>query len=1074
MYKRLAVIILPLLFLGNNALAYSEKTTHPALTNEILNFAGGFSAEERAWIVSGSQLEDTPPRWVNHFYDPVNNTGWTGAKAGSVPAEVLTGMVSVGATAPVSAIDWVKGCNTQSAYQNNGGNRTWDKALDYYAQGNMKETYITLGHILHIVEDMGVPDHTRDDTHAQDLGGDTGSPFEQYTAKYDPETIKALKISEGLGRAGLSAPKMNSLEEYLVAMAKYSNKYFFSKDTINDLKYPEPKIVWNDGSFAYGKDENGNEFPLLAVSLAAEGSEKYFLKNAPSYFPILDAYFTRLSRQIVLNGAGIVELFKRKAPENKENSEYLVDDRHTMAKIACQTGDTLSLFTPMGIVSGIGNVLTSVLGQIVSTLKSGAGFVVGLIAPKNDSPAATAPPQEPDQNNDLPSVDTADDLSVETDAFPDTSHLAPANQNPTSTLQAPAPPIPAPSAISTTTATTTPLIAMTTLKIKVATTTATSSPIVYFGGGGGGGASAQNQSPLDDIAEESPNETATSTTSNSTSTQEVATTTDTLATSTEESATSTEATTTTFAPPAADHVLISEILFDADGSDSGKEFIELYNPANESKDLTGYRLRYVVENSTTTHSLVTVQSTTSSEQSIIPAHGFLLFGFGGYDPQNYEGKIADIVRSASLPNGEDADGNPQKINLGLYNETNAKIDVFSYDKISIPAPGYSLERMAWDGSACISAVDANEFSGNGCATNENYFESRQTPYPQNSSSLPEPREKPTTPMAPDGANIAVYDSMNSVINLAWVPSSDVLSSTSTIIYKLYDTSTSSPTLLLTTTAVTSSLGAQPGQIFKLGLVAEDKDGLSSATSSIDMEIATLAPAKPKNFAIVFDDVGIKLNLSWASSTDPDSLDAELTYEINVSTSTELASSSWTGVDNSLSTQVGVSTGNSYTLGVRAKDAQGNYSEANILNWSFPSNFNPNRLTATSSDGNFIFIPRASGSVGQITIMDDGGIYGACGNNQSRVLINGHSYSLTSKTSTSPKQYIYAIASSTESLSAGTPIIISWQGYFAYEPSITQTQDWFNFGRQEIINLMLTNYQKCQMPIATTTATLVGT
>ena len=55
---------------------YDDKTTHPALADEIvdfynLSFDNKLTNEEKEWIVQGSIDEDTPPRWINHFYDPI-------------------------------------------------------------------------------------------------------------------------------------------------------------------------------------------------------------------------------------------------------------------------------------------------------------------------------------------------------------------------------------------------------------------------------------------------------------------------------------------------------------------------------------------------------------------------------------------------------------------------------------------------------------------------------------------------------------------------------------------------------------------------------------------------------------------------------------------------------------------------------------------------------------------------------------------------------------------------------------------------------------------------------------------
>ena len=60
--------------------AYSPHYTHPDLTEEIaklFNFRNAdssleISANEIRWMREGAIDEDTPPRWINHFYDPKN------------------------------------------------------------------------------------------------------------------------------------------------------------------------------------------------------------------------------------------------------------------------------------------------------------------------------------------------------------------------------------------------------------------------------------------------------------------------------------------------------------------------------------------------------------------------------------------------------------------------------------------------------------------------------------------------------------------------------------------------------------------------------------------------------------------------------------------------------------------------------------------------------------------------------------------------------------------------------------------------------------------------------------------
>ncbi|MBI4993718.1 lamin tail domain-containing protein [Candidatus Wolfebacteria bacterium] len=321
--------------------AYDDKTTHPAITDEVVDFYNllnpqkPLTNQEKEWIIEGSILEDTPPRWINHFYDPIRNEGLTGEKAGSYSPKAILEWATAGflMNQPVSAVDWSNNKFIQEDYERYRGDRTWKKALNYYADGNYEEAYKTLGQIIHLLEDMTVPEHTRNDTHAHELEkltGDYGSPYEEYLKKYNRQTIKELQISDKLKNSGITPPSLNSIEDYLIALANYSNKYFFSKDTINDPKYSEPKIIRDDGNFGYGKDENGKEFYLTAIKTEIDQINQKITKNF--YIPtnnenqkqkiIIDAYFSRLSRQAVLYSAGAINLFFQKAREEIENREY--------------------------------------------------------------------------------------------------------------------------------------------------------------------------------------------------------------------------------------------------------------------------------------------------------------------------------------------------------------------------------------------------------------------------------------------------------------------------------------------------------------------------------------------------------------------------------------------------------------------------------------------------------------------------------------------------------------------------------------------------------------------------------
>ena len=333
------IIIIALVFnySNNNSFAYDDKTTHPALTDEIVDFYNlSFSNnqltnQEKEWVVQGAILEDTPPRWINHFYDPIYKIGWTGEKAGRISPSTMISLATAGLFTenPISAVSWVNNNLIQQKYSRYGGDRTWKKGLEYYASGNKEEAYKTLGYALHLLEDQSVPDHTRNDTHAHELEketGDYGSPYEEYLKKYTRQNIKKdLDIANNLKKENQSPIIKQSIEDYLISLATYSNNYFFSKDTINDPKYQNPKIIRDDGNFGYGKDENGKEFILAIIDTISENNKSkkiYSILDGEEYYPIIDAYFSRLSRQAVIHGAGAIDLFRKQAQDAIVNKEY--------------------------------------------------------------------------------------------------------------------------------------------------------------------------------------------------------------------------------------------------------------------------------------------------------------------------------------------------------------------------------------------------------------------------------------------------------------------------------------------------------------------------------------------------------------------------------------------------------------------------------------------------------------------------------------------------------------------------------------------------------------------------------
>jgi len=128
-------------------------------------------------------------------------------------------------------------------------------------------------------------------------------------------------------------------------------------------------------------------------------------------------------------------------------------------------------------------------------------------------------------------------------------------------------------------------------------------------------------------------------------------------------------------PQAAANIIINEIFYDAEGSDEGKEFVELKNLSSSEADLKGWTLVYGSNS-------LTIGSKTG-ENTKINGDGYFLIGLNG-------NRTADIYRSSTLPNTS------AEI---VLSHPSGKTDNVTYGGV---AAGQSYERQA-DGSFAAAA-----------------------------------------------------------------------------------------------------------------------------------------------------------------------------------------------------------------------------------------------------------------------------------------------------------------------------------------------------------------------------------
>ena len=356
------------------SLAYNTKTTHPWLTKlsvELYNTNGlhHLNSQEIQWMIKGAVDEDSGLRRINHFYDPINNKTWKlGGTEYLVPALTAKDWsqnfiiqsfydpiyLSVLASVAKGVIfkKWVPNPIYWSALVSFVGspahsraNYTWQKAIYEYIKGNKSLAFQSLGHVLHLIQDMSMPSHTRENVSLAFLGSAV-DPFGVYSNRGDPDFYTPIEHSCKNQRFTTE----KSLNDYFDNLAKYSNKYFYSADTIGDFHYPFPQVSFPNVRevdkgiskvYILGRDEHKKLFHLARKKLGwriQSGFNNYTIDDDE----VLQDYWSRLAPKAVLSGAGVINLFFQEVEKAKKDPSLLTFNERS--KLDILLGDTGALF----------------------------------------------------------------------------------------------------------------------------------------------------------------------------------------------------------------------------------------------------------------------------------------------------------------------------------------------------------------------------------------------------------------------------------------------------------------------------------------------------------------------------------------------------------------------------------------------------------------------------------------------------------------------------------------------------------------------------------------------------------
>jgi hypothetical protein len=186
------------------------------------------------WIVDAGYSADEPegPMAMRHFYDPTNSARSYLSDTDWVAGFLRLTLGSIAVNPEISAVDWAMDKDEGLAKQDTIFKQNYsfpdakayfqkalvDKSRDneYYGQA-----WRAVGETMHLVADMGTPAHVRNDGHG--LGD--ADPLEGATS--------AATIEGNNNKNWTSSIDYNQgVQGLMQALAAYTNKNFFSKDTI--------------------------------------------------------------------------------------------------------------------------------------------------------------------------------------------------------------------------------------------------------------------------------------------------------------------------------------------------------------------------------------------------------------------------------------------------------------------------------------------------------------------------------------------------------------------------------------------------------------------------------------------------------------------------------------------------------------------------------------------------------------------------------------------------------------------------------------------------------------------------
>lgn len=309
------ILISTLLLFGPKAFGYDHAIVHPGLTQAAISVfeesADNLSVKEKKWIIQGSMEEDAHPRYLNHFFNPKTGLGLDDKGLPGLPTTV-----------------WAM---NQSNFTSIGGDYSENAILNNYENNNFERAFQGIGHMLHLIQDMAVPAHVRNDAHDPT----DPEPYEKWS--------KEFGNIENQPRGIIST---FSLKDSLVNLSSYTHDNFFSKDTISIIDLNKYKIE--------GQTINNKKIIYLINSVDDYEYKVAFKENPDSISSKFEVgqnaevnldYWNMLYPKAVGYSAGVIEYYIKKFEQidkNKKEVQKISAWKEFKSQVAYSIGDYIS------------------------------------------------------------------------------------------------------------------------------------------------------------------------------------------------------------------------------------------------------------------------------------------------------------------------------------------------------------------------------------------------------------------------------------------------------------------------------------------------------------------------------------------------------------------------------------------------------------------------------------------------------------------------------------------------------------------------------------------------------------